>query len=441
MRRRRRCASIDVRCCAAEGFSAGGVWSESSRAREVGCRDVDGRGCTKIILKYTSMIKFTRTFHPVGQGAFYSEEFELPDNGRFRIVYDCGSKTLSKSDLKRRIKSDFAGDMNVDILFISHFDEDHISGVEFLKPKTVVVPFLSEAQILLLTLYNRFQKGTYNVNMAKNPQETFPDAQLIQILPYGSDSDSDSDFDPIFDLKAINGSNRDDNSKNSVLKELRKVKSLAPINILQDKLFWEYIPYNPNWDKYAELFKSEITQHRLDWNQLVAPDNGDYIKDNVLTLKKVYNKLKQKNLHSLVVCSSSKQDVKLSCYCEKCKYCLIPPCKLNLSCGCIYFGDAKVDAEWRDDFYDYLKGLDLLEEIGTLQVPHHGSNLSYGWNIIPPQGRFANPVRCIISIGEFNHYGHPSARVIRELLRKGGRVSMVTEAVSSMFIQTASLPD
>ena len=385
------------------------------------------------------MINFTRTFHPVGQGAFYSEEFELPDHGRFRIVYDCGSKTLSKSNLKKLIKSDFAGDMTVDILFISHFDEDHINGVEFLKPKTVVVPFLSEAQILLLTLCNIFQEGRtyYNVDLAKNPTKTFPDSQIIQILPYGSDSD----FDPIFDLKAINDSNRDDSSKNRVLKELRKVKSLAPINILYDKLFWEYIPYNPNWDKYAELFKSKITQHGLDWDQLVAPDNGAYIKKNFFTLKKFYDELKQKNLHSLVVCSNSVQDVQLSSRRVNCKNCLNLPGRLDLPCGCIYFGDAKVEAKWRNAFYKYLQGLGILQRIGTLQVPHHGSSSSNGENIISKRYILANPVLCIISVGEFNHYGHPSARVIRELLRKGGSVSTVTEAVSSMFIQTASLPD
>ena len=384
------------------------------------------------------MINFTRTFHPVGQGAFYSEEFELPDHGRFRIVYDCGSKTLSKSNLKKLIKSDFAGDMTVDILFISHFDEDHINGVEFLKPKTVVVPFLSEAQILLLTLCNIFQEGRtyYNVDLAKNPTKTFPDSQMIQILPYGSDSD----FDPIFDLKAINDSNRDDSSKNRVLKELRKVKSLAPINILYDKLFWEYIPYNPNWDKYAELFKSKITQHGLDWDQLVAPDNGAYIEDNFLTLKKVYNKLRQKNLHSLVVCSSSKQDVKLSYYCEKCKYCLIPPCKLNLPCGCIYFGDAKVEAKWRNVFYKYLQGLGILQRIGILQVPHHGSSSSNGENIISKRYILANPVLCIISVGEVSQYGHPSESVINKLHNNGGIVFMVTEDDASKYIQTASLP-
>lgn len=32
-----------------------------------------------------------RTFHPVGQGAFYTEDF-----GDFRIVYDCGSSTERK---------------------------------------------------------------------------------------------------------------------------------------------------------------------------------------------------------------------------------------------------------------------------------------------------------------------------------------------------------
>lgn len=384
------------------------------------------------------MINFTRTFHPVGQGAFYSEEFELPDYGRFRIVYDCGSKSLSESDLKKRINSDFAGDIDVDILFISHFDEDHTNGVKYLKPKTVVLPFLSEAQILLLTLCNMFQKGTYDIDLAKNPAKTFPGAQIIQILPDGSDSESD--FEPFFNLKTKDTSNEDINSKKGVLKGLRKVKSLEPIKVLHDNLFWEYVPYNPNWDKYVESFKLEIVNNGLDWDQLVAPDNGAYIEEKFSLLKKIYNKLKQKNLHSLVVCSNSTQEVKLSCYAANGKYCLNLPGKLNIPCGCIYFGDVKVYAAWRDDFYDYLQELDLLQRISTLQVPHHGSSLSKGEDIIPLENHFANPILCIISVGRSNQYRHPALRVILELKRKGGHVFMVTEEDASKYIQTASLP-
>ena len=34
------------------------------------------------------------------------------------------------------------------------------------------------------------------------------------------------------------------------------------------------------------------------------------------------------------------------------------------------------------------------------------------------ENNFANPGLCIISVGEFNHFGHPSAHVITELQKK-----------------------
>lgn len=37
-------------------------------------------------------MKIVRTFHPVGQGAFYSERIQIwkPKEERHSIVYDCG---------------------------------------------------------------------------------------------------------------------------------------------------------------------------------------------------------------------------------------------------------------------------------------------------------------------------------------------------------------
>ena len=42
-----------------------------------------------------------RTFHPIGQGAFYSERHFI-DNKEFIIVYDCGSKSLDKQKLQKK---------------------------------------------------------------------------------------------------------------------------------------------------------------------------------------------------------------------------------------------------------------------------------------------------------------------------------------------------
>ena len=62
-----------------------------------------------------------RTFHPVGQGAFYSER-----HSNFNIVYDCG--TTSPRRARRVVEKAFKDEV-VDILFISHFDSDHISSI------------------------------------------------------------------------------------------------------------------------------------------------------------------------------------------------------------------------------------------------------------------------------------------------------------------------
>lgn len=70
------------------------------------------------------------------------------------MVYDYGSLTLKLSVLKKRIKSDFANDLNVDILLISHFDQAHINCMKILNPKVVVLPFLTNEQIQVLRVYN-----------------------------------------------------------------------------------------------------------------------------------------------------------------------------------------------------------------------------------------------------------------------------------------------
>jgi len=61
-----------------------------------------------------------RIFHPIGQGAFYSERHK-----NFNIVYDCGNwKNTKLAD--KVVKQAFLKDEVIDILFISlHFPKNH----------------------------------------------------------------------------------------------------------------------------------------------------------------------------------------------------------------------------------------------------------------------------------------------------------------------------
>lgn len=76
------------------------------------------------------MAKFKRIFHPVGHGAFFTEQF-YDDYGNllFNVVYDCGTKT-SNVNTDTLFTNTFPKGSHIDILFISHFDDDHISGIE-----------------------------------------------------------------------------------------------------------------------------------------------------------------------------------------------------------------------------------------------------------------------------------------------------------------------
>ena len=197
------------------------------------------------------MVRFTRTFHTVGQGAFYSEKIEYNDKQVFRMVYDCGSKSIPESLLAKRIKSDLANNVDIDILFISHFDKDHINGIYNLNPKLIIIPFLSKDQIFLLKLYNELYENVYDIKLAETPEELFQEAEVIRVLPDDSNNDDSNTFSEI-------NINIDQPHKR---KNIKKLKSKSIIQLSTDvNSLWEYIPYNPNWNKYAESFKEKIHQ-------------------------------------------------------------------------------------------------------------------------------------------------------------------------------------
>ncbi len=92
--------------------------------------------------------------HAVGHGGFHTGALGIK-SPLIRWIYDCGSwRKVGKAALKKQIVKykKLVGDaVPVDMLFLSHFDSDHISGVrELLKNvpvDTVVVPYLEPEEI------------------------------------------------------------------------------------------------------------------------------------------------------------------------------------------------------------------------------------------------------------------------------------------------------
>jgi hypothetical protein len=92
-----------------------------------------------------------RIQHAVGHGGFHTSSLRV---GRavFRYVYDCGAK---KPALLRRTIHDYAESIadvsrRIDLVVLSHLDDDHVSGVDDLlgtcTVETVVLPYLSAVE-------------------------------------------------------------------------------------------------------------------------------------------------------------------------------------------------------------------------------------------------------------------------------------------------------
>jgi hypothetical protein len=99
-------------------------------------------------------MRATLTQHPVGQGGLMSGLLEISD-GRLHWAYDCGS---NQTDALNREIAIVAAREDLDLLFLSHLDSDHVSGIDSLLAKThvkeVVLPYLNDLDRLIAAAHD-----------------------------------------------------------------------------------------------------------------------------------------------------------------------------------------------------------------------------------------------------------------------------------------------
>lgn len=88
-------------------------------------------------------------FHSVGHGTFFTGIVTDGDAAVFRWVYDCGSKRQTRVHKVINALADWEywpADLEIDLLAISHFDDDHINGLESLlykhRVKCLALPYI-----------------------------------------------------------------------------------------------------------------------------------------------------------------------------------------------------------------------------------------------------------------------------------------------------------
>lgn len=126
---------------------------------------------------------FQFIYHDIGQGLFHTGKLE-----KFNFVFDCGK--LGKQEILnekiKEYKSSVLTQNIIDMLIISHFDYDHISGLDELfedniKINTVVIPYLSIEDRFILSLKNVKILEDYYVFLA-NPIKYFQDKNVENII-------------------------------------------------------------------------------------------------------------------------------------------------------------------------------------------------------------------------------------------------------------------
>ena len=367
-----------------------------------------------------------RIFYPIGQGAFYSEK-----HNNFNIVYDCGNwKNTKLAD--KVVKQAFLKDEVIDILFISHFDYDHINKISTLKEHTrikkVIMPLLhNDEKILLINFYRalNFQILT----LIENPQEFFgEETQIITIEASENNENPISDNIEPIDL---------DNLINT------RIKSGSILRKRFDTYEWVFIPFNYEYKNRNNKLENLLSKNGFDVDKLKT--DPTYTINKVISkrkkLKDIYTKVGGNINQNSMLLYSGINHLHEDCEQETFSFDYVyryytcddefhhirwhrmkeEGCRVS----CIYTGDTDLNIVNIKSIYQ-----NFWQSVGTIQIPHHGDIKSFDKSILDDRYYW-----CPISVGEKNTYGHPSSTLISQIISQDSCPILVTENLSSGFIE------
>ena len=379
-------------------------------------------------------MKVTRVIHPIGQGAFYSERIECDDR-TYNIVYDCGSGNFNKAPklLEREIASCYKKNDVIDVLFISHFDNDHINGINELRRhiseiKNVIVPLIEHDDFWFYSIENNEFERFYNslTELANNVYKVRPASE-------------DDKYYHLNDIGLIDLSESEEGSF-----EVQNATKFS----LRRSIDWCYIPFNYDKKTRLNILKNELVKNGISEKELTS--GWDIIDLNISSIKKAYKKVVIKKAYKkaykkVVTDGANKTSLILYSGGVKGEYECLPyqGCMCYYSRlyprpfyrydkeGCLYFGDNDLNqANILNDLKHKLNS--LVEHVGTIQVPHHGAIDNFNDDIFA----INNSVKMFfVSFGNKNTYRHPSSGVVAEILKNGNGLFEVTEKMDSAYIQ------
>ena len=402
-------------------------------------------------------------FHPVGQGLFASGHIILKSDKKkqFTWVYDCGTASghmriresidslAGKLVRSQKIKKPY-----LDLVAISHFDTDHISGVVELLQKfsvdCLLLPYIRLEQRLAIAFLEGVDTQQSLMEFFINPVSYFArleniDLKRIVLVPASDGQMNPEDFfDRLYiDRQLLTGLweidfdekddlDDDDQFEVNILKN--KVKDLMiGVSIIQAGTsiraaqVWEFIPYNDTnvSPPVTKDFIDAVLKRR--WI-LLYDDSDSARKAALLELKELYDLhfgKRQRNLSSLFLYAIPARAARSeSVYVRKLRSSHLPSDRHEIPFwwgrlfsrkgreGILYTGDGHLEEQDRLDRLMNYFGKDRMDRLGFLQVMHHGSEKNWHEGV----ARALAPDVSFFCADPDHGYGHPHGRVVRDFL-------------------------
>lgn len=394
-------------------------------------------------------------FMPVGQGLFAAGTLgQFGDWApQFRWVYDCG--TLSGSDLVEnglnKLEADFkrhsVGKPALDLVAISHFDTDHLSGLADLltrfRVETLMLPFTNLAQRLRHMFSQRPYTAKANRAYYIDPVRTILSlegvdiGQILLVLPSTGEPVPDQPDQPTAPRppSELGGENRReregllfdegnvDEADDCVELDAMQVSAASrnvPLRLMRADSaatyhgIWEFVPYNEpkSRSKACADFLRKVEAKRL---ALLSSPSLTACTVAIADLKKAYdahfgNSAKARNVISLFLYSGpigqrlhrlwgGAQPIKLvvkrcmwGCpLCWKYWFNAKPLSTGGGGGGVLYTGDGYVNKPSRWQELQHHFGVQRIGCLAALQVMHHGARGNWFPGV-------ANQIRPMVSV-------------------------------------------
>ena len=359
-----------------------------------------------------------RTFHPVGQGNFITEQFENGQN----VIFDCGT-TTSKDWIRELVKHNFQQGDWIDGVFISSLDREHAGGLEALmqwcRVEKVFIPYLHEEERAYTLLKHLCEGGSADDLVGRlitEPKKALAAYQILKSqLPIVTQvAEETLQEKNVFDArmpmylmpwKAISGFRVYADETMDWVYQVHVYRQEAGMKLLTDSLQGAQV--DPGWVASAEAVKQS-------WQDLTRREK----------LEQAYRSLQVNFCAAAMVVYAGPewQDYPMyEQFTQKGKWTYYARIRAgSLYMGDLYAADESLCARMQQDYHSK-RAL-----IGTVLLPGHGDEGLFHESILPK-----NHAIVVATADGENEKGLPHGSVIRRIMERHIPFYLVSELPGS----------